>query len=83
MLTWATLLDGYPIYQRAFETHTTLVSDVFSSGAVVQLYLDILDNSFNIFRFVFQGFAAAFLLVLFLAFWYLVLGSALRRIGKI
>lgn len=84
MLTWSNLLDGYPIYTRVLNSHSTLFTDVFNSRFPVYLYLDGLTNLYNVFRFVFVAFVSSGLLVtLFFGLWYLIVAPFLRRIGQL
>jgi len=77
-MAWNTLLDGYPLLGRILDGNN-IVSDVVSSGVLPKMYLDFLANIFPIFKFVFQAFiGSAFLLVIFFAFWTVVIAPVLR-----
>ena len=82
MTTWANLDNGYNIISRIVDVITIPVSEILQSNVLVNLYIDAVNNLYEIVEFVFIAFASsALIIVIFFAFWYFILAPTFKKVG--
>jgi hypothetical protein len=83
MMDWSQVLSGYNVYQVVLDNHDSLLAEALGTGFFVKFYLQLLANMYALGKFIFQAFPSLLLILMFLAFWYIVFIKPARRFARL